>query len=174
MSTTKISRRYAVALFDLIQEGTDVRPALLEAATFAANEEAKAVLASPSYSDEVKSSMLNKALSSAGKEEISRLIDLLCSRGKATLLPEIASLVDEMVAQAESSIDVAVTSAIDLNADVQKALATELSSATGKKTQLVMDTDEAILGGVIIRIGDRKIDCSVRGRLDGLKKAIVS
>jgi F-type H+-transporting ATPase subunit delta len=118
--------------------------------------------------------MLNKAVSSAGKEEISRLNNMLCSRGKATLLPEIAELVNGMVAQAESSVDVDVTSAVALTPESQKALASELSSETGKKAHLIMHTDKSILGGMIIRIGDRKIDCSVRGRLDGLKRTIVS
>ncbi len=174
MSTTKISRRYATALFDLIQEGVDIQPALMEAASFAANDEAKAILESPLYPDEMKQAMLNQAISSSGKEEVSRLIGLLCSRGKAILLPEIASLVTEMLAKAESSVDVAITSAVDLDSDIQEALSKGLSSATGKKTRLVMDTDKSILGGIIIRIGDRRIDYSVKGRLDGLKKAIVS
>jgi len=174
MSTTKISRRYATALFDLIQEGVDILPALKEAAAFAANDEAKAILESPSYPDEMKQAMLNQAISSAGREEVSRLVGLLCSRGKATLLPEIASLVGKMLAKAESSVDVAITSAVDLDSGVQDTLSKGLSSATGKKIRLVMDTDTSILGGMIVRIGDRRIDYSVKGRLDGLKKAIVS
>jgi len=174
MSTAKISRRYAVALFELIQEGTDVRPALLEAATFASNAEAQAILASPAYPNAVKVAMLGKAVSAAGAKEVSRLVGLLCERNKSVLLPEISSLVDEMVAESESSIDAEVTSAVKLTAAVQKSLAGSLTSAVGKTVNIIANKDASILGGVVIRIGDRKIDCSVKGRLDGLKRAIVS
>jgi len=174
MSTAKISRRYAVALFDLIQEGVDLRPALLEAATFAGNAEAKAILASPAYPNAVKIAMLGKAVSGAGSKEVSCLVELLCERNKLVLLPEISCIVDEMIAESESAIDADVTSAVKLTAAVQKSLAGSLASAVGKTVNIVANKDASILGGVVIKIGDRKIDCSVRGRLDGLKRAIVS
>ncbi len=174
MSTAKISRRYAVALFELIQEGVDIRPALLEAATFASNAEAKAILESPAYPDAMKCDMLGKAVSGAGAKEVSRLVGILCERNKVILLPEIACLVDQMVAESESSVDAEVTSAVKLTAAVQKSLAGSLTSAVGKTVNIIASKDASILGGVVIRIGDRKIDCSVKGRLDGLKKAIIS
>jgi|UPI00036D7388 F-type H+-transporting ATPase subunit delta len=174
MSTAKISRRYAVALFELIQEGSDIRPALLKAAAFASDADAKAILESPAYPNAMKCAMLNKAASGSGTKEVSRLIGLLCERGKACLLPEIACLVDEMIAESESSVDAEVASATKLTAAVQKSLAASLTTAVGKKVNIIADKDAGILGGVVIRIGDRKIDCSVKGRLDGLKKAIVS
>lgn len=173
MSTTKISRRYAVALFELIQEGVDVRPALLEAVTFASDDEAKAILGSPAYPTSMKCAMLSKAVSGAGTNEVSRLIEILCERNKVSLLPEISFLVDQMVAESESSVDAEVVSAVKLTAAVQESLAGSLTSAVGKTVNIIASTDEAILGGVVIRIGDRKIDCSVKGRLDGLKKAII-
>ena len=174
MSTAKISRRYAVALFELIQEGTDVRPALLEAAAFSSDAAASAILESSAYPNTVKCAMLNKAVSGSGSKEVSRLIGLLCERNKLTLLPEISYLVDEMIAESESSVDAEVTSAVKLTAAAQKALAGSLTSAVGKTVNVITNKDASILGGVVIRIGDRKIDCSVRGRLDGLKRAIVS
>lgn len=173
MSTTKISRRYAVALFELIQEGVDVRPALLEAATFASDAEAEAILGSPAYPTSVKCAMLGKAVSGAGANEVSRLVEVLCERNKVSLLPEISFLVDQMVADSESSVDAEVVSAVKLTAAVQTSLAGSLTSAVGKTVNIIASTDESILGGVVIRIGDRKIDCSVKGRLDGLKKVIV-
>jgi len=174
MSTAKISRRYAVALFELIGEGVDIRPALLEAAAFVSDTEAKAILESPAYPQAMKSAMLNKAVSGSGAKEVSRLVELLCERNKSVLLPEISALVDEMVAESQSSVDAEVTSAVKLTAAVQKSLAGSLTSAVGKTVNIIANKDASILGGVVIRIGDRKIDCSVKGRLEGLKRAIVS
>lgn len=174
MSTAKISRRYAVALFELIQEGVDVRPALLEAAAFASDAEAEAILGSAAYPSTMKLNMLNQAISGPGAKEISRLVNILCERNKVVLLPEIACLVDEMIAESESSVDAQVTTVVELTAAVEKTLAESLTSAIGKAVNIIASKDASILGGMVIRVGDRKIDCSVRGRLDGLKKAIVS
>ncbi|MDQ6954099.1 MAG: ATP synthase F1 subunit delta [Mariprofundaceae bacterium] len=173
MSTAKISRRYAVALFDLIQEGVDVRPALLEAAAFSSNSEASAILKSPAYPNKVKCAMLKAAISGSGSDEVFRLVELLAERAKLVLLAEIAAQVLDMIAQAESSVDAGVTSAVKMSVAVQRALAESLTAAVGKKVNIVANTDTSILGGVIIRIGDRKIDCSVKSRLDALKRSIV-
>ncbi|MDX8397844.1 MAG: ATP synthase F1 subunit delta [Mariprofundaceae bacterium] len=174
MSTTKISRRYAVALFDLIEEGIDVRVALESVALFASNDDVAAILTAPDYPDSVKSSLLKKAVSGKGSEEVSRLIDLLCTRGKSCLLPEISQMLGEMVAAAESVVDAELVSAIDLNSESQQVLTESLAAVVGKKVKLAFSRDESILGGVVIRIGDRKIDCSIRSKLDGMRRAIVS
>jgi len=173
MSTAKISRRYAVALFDLLQEGSDVRPALLEAAAFVSDAEAREIIESPVYPVGIKCAMLSKAVSGVGSKEVLRLVEMLGERGKLVLLPEISAQLADMIAQSESSVDAEVVSAVELSASVQGALAKSLTSAVGKTVNIVASSDASILGGVVIRIGDRKIDCSVKGRLDGLKRTIV-
>jgi len=174
MSTAKISRRYAVALFSLIEDGVDIRSALESVALMASNEEVEAILTNSAYPEELKSGLLKKALSGAGSEEVSRLVDLLCSRDKACLLPEIAGFVSDMVAEAEALVEAEVISAVDLDAASQASLLESLSAGVGKKVKLAFSRDESILGGVIVRIGDRKIDYSIKSKLDGLRRAIVS
>jgi len=174
MSTTKISRRYAVALFEILQDGVKIQAALNAAAGLMNDVDAKAFMESSSYSVEVKASVFKKLLSGVGSKEILSLTQMLLERGKISLLPEILSLFDGLVAQSESLIDAHVTSAVDLDEKAVKALAAALTAGVGKKVSVTSGKDESILGGVIVQVGDRKIDCSVRGKLDGMKRVIAS
>jgi len=173
MSTAKISRRYAVALFELTQEGLSLLPALKQASSLLLCDEANDVLVSAAYSDAVKYAIFDKVLNDDGREEVLRLAQLLISRGKLTLLPEILAELEWLLAQAGSSMDAEVISAVPMKAAALTALAKQLGSQVGKKVTLVAHEDPSLLGGLVIRIGDRKIDCSVKSKLDGMKHAIV-
>ncbi|MDQ7011185.1 MAG: ATP synthase F1 subunit delta [Mariprofundaceae bacterium] len=173
MSTAQISRRYARALFDLVQEGSAVRKDVAALAAVAANEEVQAFLASPQYPAAMKLTVLEKAagkLSAEGK----RLAEMLCERGKATLLPEIAALLEEMIRQAESEVEAEVVAAVKLDAELQKKVAGALTRLVGRKVRLKVREDASILGGLIINVGDRKIDYSLRTRLTELHRALAA
>jgi len=173
MSTTKISRRYAVALFDLIQEGVILMPALKQASDLMLCDDAQDVLSSAVYSEAMKCAIFNKIVTGGGNKEVMRLIFLLSSRGKISLLPEILTELESLISQAGNTVDAEVTSAVPLNAASLVKLSKSLGSQIGKKVTLVAHEDPSLLGGLVIRIGDRKIDCSVKSKLNGMKRAII-
>ncbi|MDQ6974834.1 MAG: ATP synthase F1 subunit delta [Mariprofundaceae bacterium] len=174
MSAAKISRRYAVALFELAQEGVSFMPALEQASAVMLCADAEAVLSSTAYSESVKISIFDKVLHGlANREEVMRLISLLISRGKISLLPEILSELESLMSESGSAVDAEVVSAVPLSAASLLALSKQLGSQIGKKVTLVAHEDPRLLGGLVIRIGDRKIDCSVKSKLDGMKRAII-
>ena len=173
MRTQQISRRYARALFELEQEGAGNRAALEKLAAVVGLDEVRAVLSNPSYPAGLKASVLEKA---AGKlpAAMQRLVAMLCERGKAELLPEIAELFEQMVRQAESEVEAEVVSAVALSAAQQKNLAKVLGASAGRSVRLKVREDKHILGGLVVRIGDRLIDYSVRSRLEALKRAMAA
>lgn len=172
-NTAQVSRRYARALFELVQEQSSLRDELAAVAAVASADEAAEFLASPEYGAELKQNVLLKA---AGKisQETSRLVSMLCERNKSELLPEIHLLVEEMICQAESEVDANVIVATEIDAALQQKLAAALEASTGKKVRMNYETDKSILGGMIINIGDRKIDYSLRTKLNGLRRALAS
>ncbi len=173
MGTQVISRRYARALFELRGEGVDLRDGLNAIADVAAVPEVREMLASPSLSADVKAQALMKA---AGQKaaELMRLVHLLARRGKATLLPEIRDLYEAMVREAEAEVEASVISAVKLDEGLRKKIAAALEKKLGRKVRFDARTDAGILGGLVIRVGDRLIDLSLRTRLDGLRQAIAS
>ena len=169
--TTKVSRRYSQALFELVQEGVKLRDDLAVVAEVAANAEVARLLQAPECPASVKQNVLLKA-SGKVQPEIERLVSMLCERGKSELLPEINALLEEMIRKAESEVDAEVVVAAEMDASLRERLAEALTASTGRKVRLSFTTDKSILGGMVVRLGDRKIDYSLRSRLDGLRRSL--
>jgi len=166
-----IARRYAAALFELHQEGVDVTAGLQKVAQVAANSDAKVLLINTQISAENRAGIIMKA-ASVEDEHILRLITILASRRKATLLPAISELLDQLVRDANAEVMVDVTVAIKMDKALATKLKDSISSGLGKQVELNIQQDASILGGMILNIGDRQIDHSVRGRINGLKRAL--
>jgi F-type H+-transporting ATPase subunit delta len=173
-NTAQVSRRYARALFELVQEGSTLSEGLAVVAAVAASDEVAEVLASNTYPARVKQDILLKATAGKLSKEIERLVIMLCERNKARLLPEIHQLVEEMIHLSESEVDADVVVAESLDETLQQKLGDALAASTGKKVRLSYTTDKNIIGGMIINIGDHKIDCSLRTKLDNLRRALAA
>ncbi len=166
-----IASRYATALFELYQEGVDVSADLNKVAQVVTNDDAKELLINTQITAEDRAAIVLKAASVAS-EELTRLLVLLCSRNKATLLPLIDDILEQMIRESNAQVMVGVTVAHKLDAKLADKLKDVISSGIGKKVDLNVATDASILGGLILNIGDRQIDHSVRGRLNGLKRTL--
>jgi F-type H+-transporting ATPase subunit delta len=173
MSTSQISRRYARALFDLIQEGTDLRADLEKVAAAASADEVAVLLASPEYPATLKKQVIVKVAGDISGE-IDSLVGMLAARGKESLLPEIHALVEEMLHLAESELEADVVVATSIDPALQEKLTAALTASTGKKVRIKVSEDKSILGGLVVRIGDRKIDYSLRTKLNGLRRELAS
>jgi len=174
MSTTQISRRYACALFELIREGSNIQDDLASVSAVAANDEVNAVLVSPDYSADMKQNIIVKSAGGKVSPEIDRLVAMLVGRNKACLLPEINAQVEAMIHDAAAMLDAEVTVATTMNKATQDKLSEALAASTGKEVRLSVTKDSSILGGMVVRIGDRKIDYSLRTKLSGLRRALAS
>jgi len=173
MSTASISRRYARALFELQVDGVAIAESLSKAAAVAAVAEVAAVLDTPTYPASVKAKIVDKAAGGLSKE-VGRLLSMLCERNKASLLPEINEMFESMVRQASSQIEAEVITATAITKATQDKIAAALTKSTGRKVVVKASQDKEIMGGMVVRLGDRQIDYSVRTRLEGLKRAMVS
>jgi len=171
MSTLSISRRYARALFDLISEGAKLRQGLESMAAVAADPAAAEFFGSPTVSPADKVAVLGKACGKLPKE-LQALAGMLAERNKLVLLPEIRELVEEMILQSESEVVADVTAASKLKPEVQEKIARALSDSVGRSVRLNVHEDASIIGGLVVQMGDRQIDYSLRTRLEGLRRTI--
>jgi len=174
MSTSQVSRRYAVALFELVGEGVKLQKDLSKVAAVVALDEVSELIASPEYPASVKQDVIISAAGGKISPEVERLVVMLAERTKAILLPEISAMLDEMVRLADSEIDAEVTVAVSITAAMKAKITKALTASTGKKVRVNVSEDKAILGGLVVQIGDRKIDYSLRTKLAGLHRALAS
>ncbi len=100
------------------------------------------------------------------------LVRLLVARGRAHLAPDIAEAYRELADREKGIVHAHVTTAVPLSEEEKKALARRLEEVTGRRVVLHAAVDEDIVGGIVIRIGDRLIDGSTRSRLLALKRQL--
>ncbi len=101
-------------------------------------------------------------------------VKLLVHNGRITLAPQIHDLFERYRAEHEGVVDVEVRTAYPLEADDRDKLTQALKKALGRKVRLQVAEDRDLIGGVVIRAGDKVIDGSVRGRLERLAKRLYS
>jgi len=109
-----------------------------------------------------------------GNKQGTNFLKLLLEYGRIAVLPEIADHFEALKADLENTIDVTVTSAAPLSATQKKTIAKALKERLGREVNLATEIDETLIGGAVISAGDVVIDGSLRSRLEGLSKALIS
>ena len=170
------AKRYAEAVFDIAKSRNSFDPweqDLVAIAGVQRDPELSRVLVSPALEFAVKEAILAKALPELSPEA-SNLAKLLLRRGKFALAPQIADYYRRMLNDYRGIATAEVTSAVALNSSELESIASSLSAMTGKKVIVKSVVDPSIIGGIGARIGDERIDASVKGRLEALKKRLAA
>lgn len=100
------------------------------------------------------------------------LAKLLVAKGRAHLAPEIAEAYRELADEEKGIVHAHVITAVPLTEEEKRDLVQRLEAATGRRVVLHAEVDEGIIGGVVVRMGDRLIDGSTRSRLLALKRQL--
>lgn len=170
-----VARPYAIAAFDEANKLGDLKGwsrVLLSVADAVLNAEVCALITNPRVAaSQLESFML--ALCGDGVSTTQRnFIKLLVENQRLILLPEIAAMFETMRAEAEKSVDVVVTSAFDLDEAQKQKIAAAMKKRMGREVRLSCATDRELLGGIVIRAGDKVIDGSARTNLAELANAL--
>jgi F-type H+-transporting ATPase subunit delta len=171
-----LARPYAKAAFSYAEEHkltAQWAKFLADLAVVAQIPEMKAVLRSPKFTWEQIQQIINTCLPDL-TPEIKNFLHVLASNQRLILLPTISALFEEYKAETERSIKVQITSAYPLAEAQQKEFEKVLSKSLDLKVSVESDTDERLIGGAIIRAGDKVIDGSIRGRLAQLADSLMN
>ncbi len=135
------------------------------------DQQAQGVFRSTRVSAADKRSLVENGL--AGVDPlVLNLARLLLRRGRTSLGPQIAEAFQELVDAAAGISHAVVTSAVPLSQDDLRAVHQKLNAITGGEVVVEAVVDERILGGLVVRIGDRLIDGSTMSRLRALKRQL--
>jgi F-type H+-transporting ATPase subunit delta len=118
--------------------------------------------------------MAETILGAAIHRPVLNLIGLMIRRGTVEQLPKVAAEFRRLDNARQGITLATATSAAPLGNDEVKALTERLEKLTGGRVELDVQVDPSLLGGVVVRVGDRLIDGSVRGRLERLRNQLVS
>ena len=133
--------------------------------------EAEAFLVNSRVPPKEKQALVQKALEGVQKEVISLALILL-RRGRTPLGPGIAEAYQELLDEARGVSHATVTTAVSLSAEELEAVKKRLAEIAGGEVVVETEVAEEILGGVVVRIGDRLIDGSTKSRLLALKQKL--
>ena len=169
-----IARPYVQAAFEAAQKQGDLKgwsDMMQVLSELMANEDVRAVVTSPRVkTGQIEELMLQ--LAGPLNKEQGNFIRILAQSGRLTVVPEIAQLFELLRAEAEKSAQVTVSSAFALNDEQQMKIATALKARLGTEVKLSCTVDKALLGGIVIRMGDKVIDGSANTRLAELAYAL--
>ena len=168
------AKRYAEAAYLIAREDAKEEAwadGLRAMAVLFGDTQAQALLESTRVPAAQKTQLVEKAL--AGADPLVRnLARLLLRRGRTALGPQIAEAYQELLDEAQGIRHAVVTTAVPLSADDLNAVERRLAEIAGGQVVVKPAVDESILGGLVVRIGDRLIDGSTRSHLEALRRRL--
>lgn len=174
MHDSTLAKRYALALAELADEGNNLDKVGADLANFLevvnVTPGLKSMLSSPTVPRAEQQSVVTAFIKSSGCEGVTgKFLRVLVEKRRMAVLKSIVAAYDKNVEERSGRITVHVASAKPLIQKHEERLVSSLSEMTGKKVQLDVSTDSALLGGVVLRVGSVMMDYSVRGQLNRLK-----
>ncbi|MBP7369914.1 MAG: F0F1 ATP synthase subunit delta [Arenimonas sp.] len=166
---TTLARPYARALFMLANESKQVK-SVSEALSFSASAavvpELASLLGNPRVANEQLLDLLSHPELGAS---LKQFLSVLAENNRLALLPEIAVLFEQLVAESEHVIKANITSATPLSEAELAKLSVALKNRFGREVEIQTAVDASLIGGAIIDTGDLVIDGSVRNKLARLQ-----
>lgn len=170
-----MARPYATAVFKLAKAKAAAAKwsgQLAFMATVIANKEMAAMVNNPKVNKDKLTGLLLEICQSQIDNEGRNFLKTLLQNNRLKLLPEIAKQFEELKAEDEGYVDVEVLTAFPFAKEAEKKFAVNLEKTLSKKVRMNVAVDNSLIGGVLVRAGDRVIDGSIKGQLQNLRKAL--
>ena len=170
------SRRYAQAVFQIAQEHGDIDAWLDDTralAELADDPAAAEFLDAPQIPEPKKLQTIQQTLGDSVNPLALNLLGLLAARRLTHLMPDILSQLTDMVDQHRGVQWADVTTAVPMDDERMTEIAELIGGIVGGKVSLRTYVEPDIIGGLIVRVGDRVIDGSVRAKMRNMEREIV-
>jgi F-type H+-transporting ATPase subunit delta len=172
-----LAGRYAAALFELAEEqgALDTIAADLHGLRdmIAKTADLERLIKSPVLSRDEQGRAIAALAERAGFDQLTRrFLGVLAHKRRLFALPEVVQAYDAMVAEHKGEIGAEVVSAVPLSAPQLESVRQQLSAAVGQTVKLSAAVDPSLLGGLVVRVGSRMMDASIRTKLRQLELAL--
>lgn len=171
-----VTKRYATALFDLATETNKAAQFEQEASMIydilAREPEFLQILNHPQVLQEEKIKLVETVFEGRVSDEFVGLLALTVKKSRQDLILDILNMFLDMVKEANGVLKATVTSAVSLDDQQLAQIRSNIQKNTGKQIELTAEVDKSIIGGLVIRVGDKVIDGSIAGQMQALKSKL--
>ena len=176
-SVSGLGGRYATALFDLAAEQNAIDTVLADLDTLATmiddSDDLSRLVRSPVVAQVDQASAMAALVAKAGMTSlVANFVGTVVDNGRLSDLRLMIGQFNLLVSQFKGEIAAEVTSATKLNADQISSIEKSLAAAVGREVQLSTNVDPGVLGGLVVRVGSRMIDFSLRTQLNNLQLSL--
>ncbi|MDP3674318.1 MAG: F0F1 ATP synthase subunit delta [Novosphingobium sp.] len=175
--TASLAGRYASALFDLAKDRDLTGAVEGDLANLAQaireSDDLADLIRNPEISRDASAKAMDGVAGVLGLSELTRnFLGVLANNRRLAKLPEIARAVAAIAAAQRGEMTAQVTTAHPLDDSQHRDLAARLKAREGRDVKIEANVDPEILGGLVVTIGSRRIDGSLRTRLNSLAQAM--
>jgi len=175
--STGIAQRYATAVFELAKEDNvlgaveadldQVEAALADSADF------RAMITSPVYTRDEQAKAVTAIASKMGLSvPVAGALGVMAEKRRLFVLPAFVRALRAAIAEDKGEVTAEVTAAKAMTKAQQDKLAKALKAAVGKDVKINMAVDESLIGGLVVKVGSKMIDSSIRSRLAALQNSM--
>ena len=169
-----VASRYAKAIFDLVLESDEVSElannveSLSEA--LGNSEELRDLIASPLYTrDDQKAAIVAIGIEMKLLANLTNTLALMASKRRLFVMDSFLRQLKFLVAEHKGEITADVVSAKSFTQGQSDKLAKAIKERVGKEVKINASVDESIIGGIVIKVGSKMIDTSIRSKLNSLQ-----
>jgi F-type H+-transporting ATPase subunit delta len=175
--STGIAARYATAIFELAKEDTALTA--LEAdvdaldAILKDSADFRELISSPIYSRDQQAAAVTAIAGKAGlTQTVTNSLALMAGKRRLFVLPQLVRELRARIAAEKGEVTAEVTAARALTKAQQDDLARTLKARVGQDVKINMAVDESLIGGLVVKVGSRMIDTSIRSKLAALQNSM--
>lgn len=178
MLNIQLAHKYAAAIFEIADEENKLADYGKELAKVKnelfAVDGVREYFQDPRIEPQAKKELVKKAFGGDLSAVVYNFLMLLADKRRISLFEAIEDDYRSLANKAQGIVIADVTTARGLAESQQKKLQAKLADVTGKKIELRMHLDESLIGGAVVKIGDKRIDGSIKGRLYSLTRELMN
>lgn len=173
MTEGRVGRVYAEALYDAAHDAGRLDQVRRDLGSFAdavaANPALTQVMENPQTAALAKHRIVAQ-LAGDAERLVRNLLLVLVDKGRFEALAEVREELEGIAAAEAAVVEVQVTSAVALAGDAEQRLRERLETGLGRTVTLIKHVDPEVVGGLVLRVGDRIVDASIRARIRQLRR----
>jgi F-type H+-transporting ATPase subunit delta len=170
-----VHRTYARSLYEASKEAGRVAPVRQDLGDFV-----EAMRQVPELEDLLRNPQLDRRAKIAAVEGVAgesdalvtNFLRLLVEKGRAGEVEQVAEEFERMAAAEEGELSVELTTAYELSDEEARAIIGQIEQRSGRRVEATREVDPELIGGMVLQVGSRRVDASVRGRLEQLGREL--